>query len=244
MLLTLTHPRLTTTTLAVVPVVVGAAFFFGRAAAAREHRRAGPRGRSDGHGRRGVLADPHGAELHARGARRRGATATLLARRGDGGGARARSCARRSSASSASSRSPASSRCCGRAAGWCSTATLTPGALVSFLLLRDHGGRRGRLARVAVRQLPGGDRRGAARVRAARHASRRSPSPRGRCRSPRPVRGAVALERRALPLRAELPDVLSDVSLAHRARARWWRSWGRRARARRRSRRCSRASGT
>ena len=38
-------------------------------AAPGEHRRAGPRRRSDGHGRRGVLADPHGAELHARGRR-------------------------------------------------------------------------------------------------------------------------------------------------------------------------------
>ena len=66
MLLTLTHPRLTTTTLAVVPIVVGAAFIFGRrlrrASTGVQDRVAeamAERGRS-------VLADSHRAELPSR----------------------------------------------------------------------------------------------------------------------------------------------------------------------------------
>ena len=76
--------------------------------------------------------------------------------------------------------------------------------------LRHHGGRRGGIARVAVRQLPGGRRRGAARVRAARHEPTVPEPSRRPARAP--VRGAVALEHVRFRYSAELPEVLSDVT--------------------------------
>jgi ABC-type multidrug transport system fused ATPase/permease subunit len=91
-LLTQTDPHLTLTTLAVAPVVVAVAVVCGPHAAPGERRRAGPRGRVGRARRRGVLADPHRAELRARG--RGDAALRRAARRRGARGARARAGAR------------------------------------------------------------------------------------------------------------------------------------------------------
>ena len=122
--------------------------------------------------------------------------------------------------------------------------TLTPGALVSFLFYAFFVAARGRLARVAVRQLPGSDRRGDSACSSCSRRSRRWPSRRARCALARPVRGAVALEDVHFRYAADAPRGAARRLAARSRRARSSRSSAGRAPARRRSRRCCRASGT
>ena len=203
-------------------------------AAARQHRTAGPGRGQHGHGRRGVLADPHRAELRARGARRRGATARC-SRASWTSRSHARRCGRRSSASSASSRSRRRrGAVAGRPAGARRRADGGRARLVPAVCDHGRGGGRARSRRCSA----------ATRKRSARRSacsscsrwSRPSRSPSGRCRCAVRCAARVALERVRFRYEPELPDVLSDVSLRSR-RAKSSRSSGRRARERRRSRR-------
>ena len=235
-LLTLTHPRLTATTLAVVPVVVGLGVLLRPAAAPGEHRRAGPRGRGDGHGRRGVLADPHRAELRARGARRRGATAALLGGVVTAAIARAQHARDCCSASSASSPSPAWWRCSGRADGSCSRARSRRARSCSSSSTPSPSRRRS----ARWRRCSAAIRRRSARRSACSSCSRCSPTvaePAHPAPLRRPVRGAVALRARALPLRARAARRAARRVVHASRRARSWRSSVHRAPARRRSRR-------
>ena len=241
-LLTLTHPQLTTTTLAVVPVVVGLGVLLRTSAASREHRacRIGSPKRWAWRTRRSRRSARCRASC-AR-TRRRAAIGSLLSGVVDAAIARAKMRATLFGV-----------------VGFVAFAgvvavlwqggrlvldgALTPGALVSFLLLRDHGRGGGRLARVAVRQLSGSDRRGAACVRAARHRADR-----GRAGAPRAAAHVrcAARWRSSTCASATRPSCprCSPTCRSRSRRARSSRSSDRAAPARRRLRRSSRASGT
>ena len=200
MLLTLTHPRLTTTTLAVVPVVVGLGVLLRPPAAAREHRRC--RTRSPRASAWPTRRSRRSARCRASCARRRSRVATARCSRGVVDVAVARAKMRATLFGVVGFVAFAGVVAVLWQGGRLVLAgALTPGALVSFLLLRDHRRGGGRLARVAVRQLPGSGRRGAARVRAARHAADG-----GRAGAPDAAAAAGArrgrARARALPLRA------------------------------------------
>ena len=182
------------------------------ATAEGEHRRAGPRRRSDGERRRSVLADSHGAELSPRGRGdaplRRAARRRRRSRRCD-----ARSCARCSSASSASSRSPASSRCSGRAASSCSTARSRPARSSRSCSTRSPSpppSDRSRRSSAAIRKR-------SARRRACSSCStltadrRRAGAPEARSRSR--CAATCALDSVSFRYSPDMPGVLHDVTL-------------------------------
>ena len=241
-LLTLTHPRLTTTTLAVVPIVVAAAFVFGRRLRKASTGVQDRSRRGDGERRRSVLADSHGAELSSRSRR----DAPLQR------------------ASRPTSSSPPSRRAKLRAmffgiVGFVAFAgvvavlweggqlvldgALTPGALVSFLLYAiTVAAAVGSLASLfgSYQEALGA----ASRVfelldMTATVAEPAQPKPLAK-----PVRGDVAARQRRLRLFARPARRSCTTSRCTSRRAKSWRSSGRRAPARRRSRRSFRASGT
>ena len=230
-LLTLTHPRLTTTTLAVVPVVVGAAFLFGR-----RLRRAST-GVQDRVAEAMASADEAFSQIRTVQSFHREADET-----------------RRFGAQLADVVDAAVHRAKLRAlffgiVGFIAfggvvavlweggqlvlDGALTPGRARVVPALRDHDRRRRRLARVALRQLSGSTRRRIARVRAARHEARPSPSPSTRSRSRSPVRGEVRSRASSFRYSPDLPEAISTTSTLRIGRARSSRSSVRRAPARR-----------
>ncbi len=154
--------------------------------------------------------DPDRPELPSRSATRR-AIFGCGCRRSSTRRSRAPGFAPRSSESSASSRSPASSRCSGRAASWCSPARSPPARSSRFCSTRSRSPRpsaRSRRCSAAIRK------RSARRERVfelldmtSDVAEPAAPRP-----LPRPVRGQVRFEGVGFRYGPDLPEVLTDIS--------------------------------
>ncbi|CAA9309861.1 MAG: Lipid A export ATP-binding/permease protein MsbA, partial [uncultured Gemmatimonadaceae bacterium] len=185
------------------------------AAAPGEHGGAGQDRRRDGIGRRGILADPHRAELRARG---RGDAALRRAARRRGGG-RGAPCVPAGALLRRGGLRRLRRGVGGALAGWPARARghAHVGRARALSPLRHHRGGRGGGTGLAVRVVPGSRGGGDAGVRAAGHPARR-----GGAREPRRARRRGARRRAArpgvVPLRAGAARRADGGVAAHRAR--------------------------